>query len=75
MGHILITVEGDTPTLHFAGETPEETKELKELFARWLPLWAFQMSAGDPNCVADLVKSCGREWLDGQLAEVELKFI
>jgi hypothetical protein len=75
VGHILITVEGETPTLHFAGETPEETEELKELFARWLPLWAFQMKGLDPNCVAEIVKSCGIEWRESHLAEVELKFI
>jgi hypothetical protein len=71
MGHILITVEDETPMLHFAGETPEETEELKDLFARWLPLW--QMQVGDLNCVAELVKSQGMEWVDAQIAEFATK--
>jgi hypothetical protein len=65
MGHILITVENETPMLYFAGETPEEVSELKDLFARWLPLWTFQIQGGeDPNFVAELVKSEGREMID-----------
>jgi hypothetical protein len=70
MGHILITVEDETPMLHFAGESPEETSQLKDLFARWLPLWEFQMKGGeDPNFVAELVKSQGLEWLDDQIVK------
>jgi len=72
VGHILITIEDGTPTVHFEADTEIETRKLKDLFTKWLPLWDFQMKgAGDPNVVSSMVQSMGLEQFEKMMKGCE----